>query len=316
MRTIAPRAFAALAILTGSALAISGCSTSSPSDATAGSDATIAVEHVQGTTEVPVNPARVVTFDMASLDTLDSMGVSVTGLPQSNVPEYLSEYASDEYTNVGTLFEPDFEVVNELAPDLIIVANRSASALPELQKIAPTIDLSLDWTDYLASFRSNVTTLGAIFEKEGAAKKALANLDEKIANTKKAASKGGNALVVLTSAGEITAFGPGSRFGWIHDELGVTPAIADVEAATHGDPVSSEFILATDPDRLFVVDRDAATGNGGDTARQVLDNEVIHGTKAWQNDTIVYLDPVAFYVVMSGLTAIHEMVAQVQNGVS
>jgi iron complex transport system substrate-binding protein len=316
MRTASARALTALALLTAASLA--GCAASGPTgSARTAAPSTVSVTHAQGTTEVPVKPAKVVTFDMASLDTLDELDVKVTGLPKSSVPDYLDEYSSAKYTDVGTLFEPDYEAVNELAPDLIIVANRSAKALPELQKIAPTIDLTLDWADYLGSFTKNVTTLGTIFQKQAQAKAELADLQKEIAETKKLAAKdGGNALVVLTSGGEITAFGPGSRFGWIHDELGVTPAVADVEAATHGDPVSNEFILQTNPDRLFVIDRDAATGEGGTTAKQILDNEVIHGTNAWKNKKIVYLDPVPFYVVMSGLTAVDEMVDQIKDGLS
>ena len=267
----------AAALTVAAALALSACSSgsdtaSSTASETAASSAApteIVVTHAQGETTVPVNPQKVVTFDMASLDTLDALGVQVAGLPKGNVPEYLSEYSADTYTDVGTLFEPDYEAVNALQPDLIIVANRSAEALPELAKIAPTIDVTLDWTDYLGSFRGNVETLAGIFGKQTEATAALSAIDTRIADIKATTATAGSALIVLTSGGEITAFGPGSRFGWLHDELGVTPAIEDVEAATHGDPVSPEFILETNPDWLFVIDRDAATGEGTATAEQI-----------------------------------------------
>jgi iron complex transport system substrate-binding protein len=308
-----------LALIAASGLALSGCAggtaDAEPADA-AGAATEITVTHAQGETEVPVNPETVITFDMASLDTLDTLGVEVQGVPKSNLPSYLEQYAGDDTIDVGTLFEPDYETVNAAEPDLIIVANRSAEALPELSKIAPTIDLTLDWEHYLDSFRGNVETLAEIFELEDEAGAALADLDDKIAETKAAAAEAGNALILLTSGGELTAFGPGSRFGWLHDELGVTPAIEDVEAATHGDPVSNEFVLQTNPDMLFVVDRDAATGEGTQTAEQILDNEVIAQTSAWSEGKVTYLDPEPWYIVMSGLTAVDLMVDQVRGAVS
>ncbi|GAA1058750.1 siderophore ABC transporter substrate-binding protein [Agromyces bracchium] len=306
------------ALVSLATLALASCASGSAAETQPTADAAteITVEHAQGETVVPVNPETVIVFDIASLDTLDALGVEVAGVPKDNLPDYLDAYASEDVLNAGTLFEPDYEAVNAAAPDLIIVANRSAEALPELSKIAPTIDLSLDWTDYLASFEQNVETLGEIFGAEDEAAEALAEIDDKIAEAQEATADAGAGLIVLTSGGEITAFGPGSRFGWLHDELGLTPVIEDVEAATHGDPVSNEFILEANPDWLFVVDRDAAIGEGGAAAEQILDNEVVAGTTAWSEDQVVYLDAQAWYVVMSGLTAVNTMVDEVIEGLS
>ncbi|WP_012182563.1 siderophore ABC transporter substrate-binding protein [Salinispora arenicola] len=285
-------------------------------DSTAADERTVVIEHAQGSTTVPVNPQKVITFDLASLDTLDTLGVPVTGVAKGNLPSYLDKYNGDEYVNAGTLFEPDFEAVNAAEPDLIVVANRSAKAYGELSKIAPTVDLTLDWTSFKSSFVTNTEKLGTIFDKQDEVTAALADIDTKISKAEESATDAGRGLIVLTSAGEVTAFGPGSRFGWLHDEFGVTPAIADVEAATHGDPVSFEFILKTNPDWLFVVDRDAATGEGTKTAQEVLDNEVVARTTAWSKQQVVYLDPAPWYIVMSGLTAVNQMIDQVTTGLT
>lgn len=305
--------FAATLALT---LTACGAEAGEPADSTAADERTVAIEHAQGSTTVPVNPERVITFDLASLDTLDQLGVPVTGVAKGNLPSYLDKYNGDEYVNAGTLFEPDFEAVNAAEPDLIVVANRSAKAYDELSKIAPTVDLTLDWTGFKSSFVTNTEKLGTIFDKQDEVKAALADIGTKISEAKESAADAGRGLIVLTSAGEVTAFGPGSRFGWLHDEFGVTPAIADVEAATHGDPVSFEFILKTNPDWLFVVDRDAATGEGTKTAQEVLDNEVVARTTAWSKQQVVYLDPVPWYIVMSGLTAVNQMIDQVTTGLT
>src|SRR5690606_3451641 len=123
--------------------------------------------------------------------------------------------------------------------------------------------------------------------------------DARIAETQAVASEAGTGLVVLTSAGEVTNFGPGSRFGWIFDTLGVTPAAVGAEgaeAAPHGDAVSFEYLLEANPDWLFVIDRDAATGTEG-AANAVLDNELVAQTTAAQSAQVVYVDPIRSYIV-------------------
>ena len=269
----------------------------------------ITVTHAQGETVLPGTPANVATFDFATIDTLDALGVEIKGVPASNLPEYLAKYGADSYARIGTIFEPDYEAVNALAPDLVIVAGRSSAALPELAKIAPTIDLSNDWASFEASIKDNSRKLGGIFGKEAEVEALIAALDEKIAAVKADAADAGTGLIVLTSGAEVTAYGAGSRFGWIHDTLGVTPAIADVEAATHGDAISFEFILETNPDWLFVIDRDAATGEGA--AAAILDNELVAQTNAWKNGNVVYIDPVRSYIVNGGLPAFTYLVDQV-----
>jgi iron complex transport system substrate-binding protein len=266
----------------------------------------IVVKHAQGETTLPGVPTRVVTFDLAALDTLDALGIDIVGLPGTNLPEYLKHYGADGYTKVGSLFEPDYEAVNGLAPDLIIVAARSSAALPELAKIAPTIDLTNDWTRFADAIKDNARILGQVFGRSAEVEAEIAVLDEKIATARAAAADAGTGLVVLTAGGEVTAFGPGSRFGWIYDTAGVEPAVEGVAAATHGDAVSFEFILEANPDWLFVIDRDAATGTGG--AAAILDNELVAQTNAVKNGHVVYVDPVRSYIVNGGLPAFTQLV--------
>jgi iron complex transport system substrate-binding protein len=275
----------------------------------------LTVSHAQGETILPAAPHKIFTYDIATLDTLDMLGIEVAGVPAANMPAHLSQYAGDEYLKIGSLFEPDYELVNAEQPDLIVVAGRSSGVYPDLSAIAPTIDLSIDWTDFPGTIKARSETIGELFGKEAEVAEAIAAIDADIAAINAHAPDVGNALIVMTSGGRITAYGPGSRFGWLHDDLGIEPAIADVEAATHGEAVSFEFLLETNPDWLFVIDRDASTGESGAAAQQVLDNELVHQTTAWQNDQIVYLDAVSFYIVNGGLHSLQNMVDQVGGAV-
>jgi iron complex transport system substrate-binding protein len=301
----------ALAVAGATALALTACggSTPAPSAAPAG---TVSVTDATGqVVDVPTSPARVVVFDMSLLDSLDTLGVPVAGLPKQNVPEFLAEYRDARYADVGTLFEANLEAVNAADPDLILVAGRSAELKDDLSPIAPTLDLTTDSSRLMADYERNARTLGTVFGKEAEVEKRLGELNTSITETKGLAADAGRGLIVLTSGTEATAYGPGSRFGIIHDVLGIAPAIPDVEAATHGEAISFELIAQTNPDRMFVVDRDAATGNPAN-AQQVLNNELVTGTAAWRNGDVTYLDPTRWYIANAGLSTLPASVEEIR----
>jgi iron complex transport system substrate-binding protein len=306
-----------IASLAVAAVLVTGCSAAeSEPEATTEAAAEVTVTHAQGETTVPVNPERVLTFDIAALTDLDALGVDVYGVPKANLPGDLEKFNTDEYTNIGTLFEPDYEAVNAAAPDLIIVAGRSAAVYPELSAIAPTIDLSNDPADFRDSVVANAEILGEIFDKQDMVADMVSDLDASVADVNELAADAGTGLIVMTNAGEISAYGPGSRFGFLHDTLGLAPAVEDVEAATHGEAVSFEFLLETNPDWMFVVDRDAATTGGSANAEAVLDNTLVDETNAAKNDQIVYVDSVDWYIVNGGLSNLQDITDEVEAALS
>jgi iron complex transport system substrate-binding protein len=273
--------------------------------------ADVAVKHAQGETTVATNPEKVVVFDFATLDNLDRLGVKIIGVPGSIAfPEYLKKYDGADYAKVGTLFEPDYEAVNAAEPDLIIVGGRSAAKYGELAKIAPTIDLTVPAKEFISGTEANIEKLGQIFGKETEAKAEVDKLNSELAALKEKTKGKGKGLMILTSGGKISAYGPGSRFGVLHDSFGVEPAAPDLSVGNHGQPVSSEFILETNPDWLFVLDRDAAIGREGTSAKQLLDNELARQTNAWKNDQVVYLNAQNWYLVGGGLGALHNTIQQ------
>ena len=270
-------------------------------------DQTIHVTHALGEMTLLAPPKTVLTFDLATLDTLNALGVPVAGVPGSNIPDYLARYRGDEFLKVGSLFEPDFEAVYAAQPDLVIVALRSSPHLNALNKIAPTIDLSVDSRDFLSSALAQARTLGQIFGQEMAVEARISALEASIADTRAKSAKAGRALVVMISGAKITAYGQGSRFGWLYDTLGFAPAATDLQTATHGEAVSFEYLHKLNPDWLFVLDRDAAVGNAGGAAAKVLENELMAATSAVRQGRVVSLDPVRWYIVGSGLAALQVM---------
>ena len=276
----------------------------------------IAVKHAQGETTIPLSPKKVLVFDPASLDMLDALGVDVAGVPTGRLPAYLSKYGSDRYEKIGTLFEPDYETVNAADPDLIIVGTRSRAKYRDLAKIAPTIDLSTAEENFVGSVAQNLKLLGRIFGKQAQADALVTKLESAIANLRKDASTVGNGLLVLTTGGKMSAYGPGARFGMLHSDFGIAPAVEDLAAANHGQAISAEFIAKTNPDWLFVIDRDAAIGQEGAAAKGLLDNELVAQTTAWKSGHVVYLDPVNWYLVGGGITSLQASVDQIAKAIA
>ena len=223
---------------------------------------------------MPVNPETLVVGGIAVLLSLHDLGVAAdapVGLGIPIPPEYEAVVNNPQFPAVGTAFEPDYEAINALEPDLIIVAGRSSRAYPEMPRIAPTGDLTVWGDDFMGQFRELHRAMGQIFDLADTVEARLAELDASVAAVRERAA--GTALMVMTSGAEVTACGPGSRFGFVHDLFGYAAADPGLERdATHGDAVSFEYILEMQPDVLFVIDRAAAIGQDNAAARPVLDN--------------------------------------------
>ncbi|GIN22261.1 MAG TPA: ABC transporter [Bacillus bacterium] len=274
----------------------------------------ITIKHEYGEAKVKKNPGKVVVFDFGVLDTLDELGIKVTGVPQATIPAYLEKYAGDEYTNVGSLKEPDFEAINELKPDVIFISGRQAELYDQFAEIAPTVYMGVDTNQYLESFEKNMNTIGEIFGKEDQVKAELEEVDNQIAGVKeKAESIDKKALIVLANEGKVSAYGPKSRFGWIHDVLGFKAADENIEVSPHGQGISFEYILETNPDILFVIDRNAAIEEDSEPAKETIENDLVKKTKAYEDGKIIYLDADYWYLSGGGLQSIKAMIKGVEE---
>ncbi|OMD34858.1 ABC transporter [Paenibacillus odorifer] len=276
----------------------------------------LTIKHELGEITIKSNPQKVVVFDFGTLDTLDKLGVEVTGVPQSNVPSYLSKYSDAKYENVGGLKEPDFEKINSLSPDLIIISGRQQDSYDEFSKIAPTLYVAVDNANYMESFTKNVKTLGQIFGKEAEVEAELATITDSVkALNEKAKADGKKSLIILANEGKISAYGSGSRFGIIHDVFGFAQADDKIEVSTHGQSVSYEYVADKNPDYLFVVDRDAAVKSDGSksgSAKDAVENDLVKNTNAFKNGKIIYLDPNYWYLSGGGLISVSEMLKEVE----
>ncbi len=277
---------------------------------------TIEIVHALDTVSVPIQPKKVVVFDIGAMETLNELGVKPVGVPAEFIPEHLKFLKDDKsITDVGSMMEPNFEKIYAAQPDLIVISARSEKFYKQLSEIAPTIYTQVDNKDYVASFEKNNLMLGKIFGQEEKVQKRINDLKATINSSKDEISKSNKkALVILYNKGKFSAYGKNSRFGFIHDVMGVKPIDQTLEVATHGQPISNEFIETANPDYLFILDR-AAVVNGIKTNKSEIENALIQRTNAYKNNNIIYLDPQVWYLSGGGLTSTEQMINDVKQAV-
>lgn len=272
----------------------------------------VTITHEYGEVTVEKNPQKVVVFDFGVLDTLDAFGVDVDGVPQATVPKSLEKYASSDYTNVGSLKEPDFEAIHHLEPDVIFISGRQAELYDQFAEIAPTVFVDVDYTNYMSSLEKNFELLAEIFEKEDILASKLEELKASIDEVNKEASASENkALILLANEGKVSAYGPSSRYGFVHDVFGFKAIDENIEVSQHGQSITFEYILEKNPDVIFVIDRSAAVG-GEVGAKETIENELVKKTNAYTNGKIIYLDAVNWYIAGNGVESTKSMVEEVK----
>ncbi len=299
------------------------------------------IHHAQGQLQVTKIPSRVAVLDLASLDTLDALGVDVVGVPSGskNWPDYLQKYADSKYVQVGNLFEPDTEALKELKPDLIIVAGRSRSKLPELSEIAPTIDLTTSTTSFLPSVVQNVLTLGILFGKEHEASVKVTELLTKSRDLQSKASKQGVGALMFAVGENASVHLPNTRFGIVYELVGIHPLLpAEAPQAEsgegrrgeqrRGEGEASEAARAQraeaakqalakaferDPNWIFVIDRNAAFKERENAQEILAANDTIANSTAWKEGRVVHLSGSGWYLIGGGYTQLLQTIDQIDQ---
>ena len=239
---------------------------------------------------VPYDPQRIAILDMASLDILDALGLGdrVAGTAQTSL-DYLQEYISEDIKNLGTIKEADLEAVMSCEPDVIFIGGRLSSSYDALSEIAPVVFLSTDTElGVVESVRKNAGTIASLFGLEEEVDGLMADFDARI-EALASFAEGKTAIMGLVTSG-----------------------------ATHGNEASLEFVVEKDPDYIFILDRDAAIQTeGAQLAQEIVENELVQGTRAYQDGHIVYLSsPAVWYTAEGGITALDVMLQDLEGALT
>jgi len=316
------------------AVLLTGCGTSSasqssatdtpdgaPSPSTSDVPVSVTITDAQDReVEVPTTPGTVVVMDWSVIRTLSDLGVEVDAVPQPSgaLPEDIAEY--QDATTVGTVFEPDYEAIAALEPDLVIVGSRSGTpeVVAEFEKFAPAVlDMSVrakDPADVFDLTTERVVQLGSIFGVEQEATDLMADLETQIAEVKEQTGDLGTAMVVQVSDGTVSAYGPGSRFSQVYTDFGFTPTQAPIEdGGSHGEEISQEFFVQYNPGVIFVLDRAKAIGEEQTPALDVLSNGLVDTTDAAADGKIIEIDGFAWYLATAAPSSWQQMVDDVRK---
>lgn len=263
----------------------------------------------KGEVEVTKNPKNVAVYDVAVLDMMQRYGIKVDNLLTPKISaKYVADLAKGNDKG-GSLKEPNLEEISKFKPDVLFASGRQAKFLDELKKISTVAFFNDSGEDYFGNMMKNNEEIAKVFGVEDKVKADKEKFEKKIkeiSDRMKASNK--KALVIMTNEGKISAFGKGSRFGFVHDLFGFAPADPNIEVSRHGKEINYEYISKINPDIIIYVDRNSVVKSKTDaTATKTLDNELIKATKAMKNGEVYELDAQYAYLAGDGLTAFEKI---------
>lgn len=185
------------------------------------------------TETAPTAAQRIVILDWGLTEVVLSLGVTPVGI--SRPPWYTRLIGAPplpaRVVDTGLLFQPNFEVLQALHPDLIVVTPSHAPLRPLLERIAPTFTAAMagPGLDVLDTVRAVTRQLGVKLGREAEAAALLQRCDQQIADaahTPGVAQAARRPVFLLRpiDARHVTVFGPHSLFGGVLREFGFTNA--------------------------------------------------------------------------------------------
>jgi iron complex transport system substrate-binding protein len=295
---------------------------------------------------VRTNPKTIAVYDYAILDMLDAVGVEALGIEKLIVPtkdtlpaalSYYSKQGNDKVISGGSLFYVDWDVLDLVQPELMILGGRSfgMNASGErlsgddavqfrtktLERYAKTVFVKLAinaaHSRFTQGIERNVTALAAIFPDAASAfENKLAEVKSRIKDVHdKAAAAGKTALFcMMVDQTTLSVFNPNSRFDMLFEDFGFTPVDAAPVSWTdqHGFNARAEYVLEKNPDVIFLLDRSSIVGSGAG-ADNFKNDPVIAKTKAAANGDIYVLSGDAWYTMTGGFSATETMIADLSK---
>lgn len=263
--------------------------------------------------EVPYDPQKIAVCDMAALDILVNLGLQDRIVCVANTS---LDYLVDEVEGIptcGTIKEPDAETIMSYEPDLIFMGGRGSDFYDSLSEIAPVVRLTVSG-NVIEGTMENAMTIASIFGKEAEMEAKTAEYTVRI-EALQAFAKDKNAIVGMVTSGSFNVVGNDGRCSIIGNEIGFNNigVDANIESSDHGNIATFEYILQVNPQYIFVMDRDAATG-GASTAAEVMNNEVVNQTDAAKNGNVIILEhPSVWYTAEGGFTALGVMLSDLET---
>ncbi|NMS88433.1 ABC transporter substrate-binding protein [Clostridioides difficile] len=223
------------------------------------------VQSVKGEVKIPSNPKKIVDISGSSEELLLAghkpvATANVDSYETDKLPSYIREELKDvKIVGHSMMDTMDMEAILEVNPDLIIMSQRQEKIYDQLKEIAPVVMMK----DYANDWRSKLTDVSKLFDKEEDAKSWLQKYDEKATKLgKEVTEKNGEKtyLPVLASSGQFMVFSDGGIGTLINDDMklarpenmpkqdGITLPMVSMEGLTDID-ADHIVVIATESDK-------------------------------------------------------------------
>lgn len=215
----------------------------------------VTIPHKFGQATIPAEPRRVVTVGLTDQDAVLALGVVPVGTSEfsGEYPGALWPWAQATRNKLNGALPTvlsateniDFEQITELRPDLILAlyAGLDQTKYDLLSQIAPTVTQPEGVIDYGISWEMQTRITGKALGREDKAEQLIANIEQQIADTKKAHPEfaGKTALTVAWFDDQYYVYSSNDPRGHLLTQLGFTvPAEIDQLA---GDEFGSSVSL-------------------------------------------------------------------------
>jgi len=308
------------------------------------------VDFFNNTVRTVQNPTSVAIFDFGILDMLYSIGFENTGIEtlivptMDTLPDNLAWFrdGGDENTTVvtgGTLFYIDWDILDFVNPELVILGVRSFGMNAAGDRLSPDeaavfqedtmerySDTAFMWltidarnSNLLQDMRANAFSLAQIFPGIGELLfDEIASIEAEMAAIREVTTGSGMeaAFIMMLDPATMTIFLDDSRFGFLFDEFGFAPLTIDLDAWTdqHGFAIQSEFLLEHNPDVIFLLDRTEPDTGLGAATDNFMNDAIIQRTAAFINGHIYSGLPMPdWYTVVGGFGSARAMIRDVNR---
>lgn len=202
---------------------------------------------------VEARPERIISLSPSSTEGLFAIGAG----PQVVAVDEYSDFPAAAPTTTLSGFTPNVEAIVAFEPDLVIVSYDPGDLVASLAATGVQV-LVLDAAVDLEDVLRQLTILGAVTGNVGAATDVVADLELRVANVLAAAPILDEPLTYFHELDDTLFTVTSSTFvGSVYGLLGLVNVAdaADPDGAAFGYPqLSTEFLLSSDPDLVFLAD--------------------------------------------------------------
>lgn len=221
------------------------------------------INHDLGSTQVPMEPERVVVLEQGFTQTIAALEVKPVGVADDGKPERFPQDTLayiEGYTSVGTRSEPNLEVIRTLKPDLIIAdTSRHSNVYEELSAIAPTIVYKNDTANY-EEIVASTQQIGEALGKAEATTRMLEDHQKHLDALKQAINPEQTVLIIAADEDEAQSFQVRTDHAFHASFLsaaGLNYALKGEEEVSQ--LMTTEQLLSIDPDQFLILINEEAS---------------------------------------------------------